>query len=582
MANFVKHTNCNKCGSSDGLAIYSDSSEHCFVCGFTIASDDHKKQNSNYRAKDIKEDMESINDTEKVKQSNKPIITEEENQEIKSQTDVDPKGYRGIRLEISKQFGVRYKYNEEGDVAKVYYPCTMNYELSGYKVRKHPKEFHEHHGVTGKECELAGQFKFKTYNNMVLIVGGEHDQLAAYQMLFDSQKNKNFDPVAVVSPTIGESGAHKQIQSNYAFFNQFKKCIIATDSDEAGQLAAEKIAKVLPRGKVYIMKMRRKDPNAYLFDNETGKVVKSEQDFINDFWNHTPYTPAGIHASTSLYKQALDRMDLEMITLPPFLKKTSQMLGGGIVKKEIFLALAKTSIGKTTLISGLTRHFALNEQKEVIGVLSLEADAGKFSQNLLSYHLRVPLHRMNKEERVLYLERPEIKAEVERLYVKPDGTPTLYVCDDRGANWEQIKEKILEMIIAMGVTVLIVDPYSDLLSGMSVSEQEEVATWFKKIMKEFGITPLIVSHVRKSSGGANSAPLTEDDAQGSSFLVKASGQTIALERDKQAEDPIERNKTTVTILKNRDFSETGPAGIMYYDIQTANLYDFDDFMNGDV
>jgi hypothetical protein len=230
----------------------------------------------------------------------------------------------------------------------------------------------------------------------------------------------------------------------------------------------------------------------------------------------------------------------------------------------------------------LTRHFALNEQKEVIGVLSLEADAGKFSQNLLSYHLGVPLHRMNKEDRVLYLERPDIKAEVERLYVKPDGTPTLYVCDDRGANWEQIKEKILEMIIAMGVTVLIVDPYSDLLSGMSVSEQEEVATWFKKIMKEFGITPLIVSHVRKSSGGANSAPLTEDDAQGSSFLVKASGQTIALERDKQAEDPIERNKTTVTILKNRDFSETGPAGIMYYDIQTANLYDFDDFMNGEV
>ena len=582
MGNFVKHTSCNQCGSSDGLAVYEDSSCHCFVCGFTIASDDHKKENSKYKREEIKEDMELINDITKVKQSTKPIITEAENQEIKSQTGVDPKGYRGIRSEISKQFGVRYSYDEQGEVSKVYYPCTMNYELSGYKVRKHPKEFNQHHGVTGKECELAGQFKFKTYNNMVLIVGGEHDQLAAYQMLSDSQKNKNFDPVAVVSPTIGESGAHKQIQSNYAFFNQFKKCIIATDSDEAGQAAAEKIAKVLPRGKVYIMKMRRKDPNAYLFENETGKVVKAEQDFINDFWNHAPYTPAGIHASTSLYKQALERMDLEMITLPPFLKKTSQMLGGGIVKKEIFLALAKTSIGKTTLISGLTRHFALNEQKEVIGVLSLEADAGKFSQNLLSYHLRVPLHRMSKEERVLYLERPEVKTEVERLYVKPDGTPTLYVCDDRGANWEQIKEKILEMIIAMGVTVLIVDPYSDLLSGMSVSEQEEVATWFKKIMKEFGITPLIVSHVRKSSGGANSAPLTEDDAQGSSFLVKASGQTIALERDKQAEDPIERNKTTVTILKNRDFSETGPAGIMYYDIQTANLYDFDDFMNGEV
>lgn len=133
------------------------------------------------------------------------------------------------------------------------------------------------------------------------------------------------------------------------------------------------------------------------------------------------------------------------------------------------------------------------------------------------------------------------------------------------------------MIISMGVTVLVVDPYSDLLSGMSVGEQEEVATWFKKIMKEYSLTPIIVSHVRKSAGG-QAAALTEDDAQGSSFLVKASGQTIALERDKQNPNPVERNKTTITILKNRDFSETGPAGAMYYDIQTANLYDFDDWV----
>ena len=573
MANFLRHESCPKCGSKDNLAIYDDGSHYCFSeCGNIKISEEFKEAN-----KKGSKNKERMNVD--IKTSSKPIITDEENQKIKSETGADSRGYRGIRTDVSKQFGIRYQYDEEtGDVNKVFYPCTQNYELSGYKVRKHPKDFTQHHGVTGKECDLAGQFKFKTSNNIVLIVGGEHDQLAAFQMLADAQKNKNFDPVAVVSPTIGESGAHKQIQKHYAFFSQFKKCIIATDSDQAGQDAAEKIAKVLPRGKVHIMKMRRKDPNAYIYNNETGKLVGAEQDFINDFWAAVPYTPAGIHASTSLYKQALDRMDLKMITLPSFLKEASEKLGGGIVKKEIFLALAKTSIGKTTLMSGLTRHLALNEPEEIVGVLSLEADAGKFSQNMLSYHLQVPLHRMTKEQRVSYLEREDIKAEVTRLYEKPDGTPTLYVCDDRGAGWEQIKEKILEMIISMGITILIVDPYSDLLSGMSISDQEEVATWFKKIMKEYGITPIIVSHVRKSSGGSQSAPLTEDDAQGSSFLVKAAGQTISLERDKQATDPIERNRTQVNILKNRDFSETGPAGSMYYDIQTANLYDFNDWM----
>ena len=583
MGVFLRHEACDSCGSSDGRAIYEDGSHYCWVCNKGTLSDEAKQSLKEKRKGKVK--VKSMNDTSEetqVVKSAKPAITQEDNQKIKSETGIDPKGYRGIRLDISKQFGVRYEYSEEnGSVTKSYYPCTRGYELSGYKVRKHPKDFSLHFGATGKDCELFGQFKFKTNNNTILIVGGEHDNLAAYQMLSDAQKNKQYDPVAVVSPTIGESGAHKQIQTQYAFFNQFKKCVIAMDSDEAGEAALAKIAKVLPRGKVYVMKMRRKDPNAYIWDKESGKLVGAEQEFINDFWAAQPYTPAGVYASTSLYKAAMDRMDLEMISLPPFMKEASRMFGNGWVKNELALILAKTSIGKTTLMSALTCHLALNEPNEVVGVLSLEADAGKFSQNMLSYHLQTPLHRLSKEERIAFLSREDVQKKVKQLYEKPDGTPTLYVCDDRGAAWEQVKEKLLEMIISMGVTILIVDPYSDLLSGLSVSEQEEVATWFKRVMKEYMITPVVVSHVRKSSGGA-AAPLTEDDAQGSSFLVKASGQTIALERDKQNPDPMERNRTTITILKNRDFSETGPAGSMYYDIATANLYDYDDWVNGDI
>lgn len=559
-------TGCPRCirkgrdFSKDNLHVYGEGKgAYCWSCDFTIPSDEWLEENGEETEEEYEDLMGSYFD-------------KEVNEKIKKQTGTDSKGYRGIRTEISRPFGVRHEYSEEdGSVSATYYPCTEGYDISGYKVRKHPKDFSSPVGETGKECELFGQFRFKTNSHTVVIVGGEHDCLAAFQILSDAQKNKNFDPVAVVSPTIGESGAYKQVQKQYAFFNQFKKCIIAMDDDEAGRAAAEKIAKVLPRGKVYILKMRLKDPNQYIID-------KREQEFVSDFWGAQPYTPAGVHASTALYKAALERMDLDMISLPPFMAKAASMLGNGIVKREITLILAKTSIGKTTLMSGLTQHLALNEQNETVGVLSLEADAGKFSLNLLSYHLQKPLHRMSKEERRDFLERPEIKDKAEKLYVKPDGTPTLYVCDDRGANWEQIKEKVLEMIISMGVTVLVVDPYSDLLSGMSVSEQEEVATWFKKIMKEYGVTPIIVSHVRKSSTGASAGPLTEDDAQGSSFLVKAAGQTISLERDKQSESPVERNRTYINILKNRDFSETGPAGSMYYDIQSANLFDFDEYM----
>lgn len=555
--------------SGDNLMVYGldkngkDRGAFCWSCDYTIPS---------YDKRDGKSDEE-----EEIKIMSYPF-NDAVHQEIKRSTTPDSRWYRGIDPAISKFFGVRHEFDEDNNLLQVFYPTTKNYEIVGYKTRIHPKDFTHPYGEVGKDCDMFGQFRFKTFSDTVVIVGGEHDQQAAYQMLLTVNKDKRYNPVAVVSATVGESATHKQIQTNYAFFNQFKKIIVCMDADEAGRKATEVVVKCLPRGKVYVMNMRRKDPNSYLWEKETNQCVDYTQEFVSDFWAAKPYTPAGVHASTSLYEAALERLDLEMVSLPPFMRTAAAMLGGGLVLKEITLILAKTSIGKTTLISALTRHWALHEPQHILGVMSLEADAAKFSQNMLSYHLKVPLHRMDKEQRKEFLAREDIKEQVKVLYEREDGTPTLYVCDDRGASWEQIKEKMLEMIIAMGVTILVVDPYSDLLSGMSVSEQEEVATWFKKVMKEYGITPIIISHVRKGANGAEAGALTEDDAQGSSFLVKAAGQTIALERDKQAEDPLERNRTRITILKNRDFGETGQAGSMYYDYKTANLYDFDEYI----
>lgn len=575
------HQVCPKCrsegrdNSGDNLVVYGldKESRHkgafCFACDFTIPSVEWLEVND--------ENYEERKEWSIVGRT----FNEEVHNELKENTSLRGLNYRGIKDETSKFYAVRYGISGTGDVEEVYYPATEEYSISGYKVRSHPKDFSDPGpiGETGKGCELFGQWRFKTFTYAVVITGGEHDAMAAYQMLEDSRgrDQKKFDPIAVVSPTIGESGAHKQIQAQYNFFNQFKKIIVCMDNDEAGRKAMEKIVKVLPRGKTYVMSMRRKDPNSYIYDNETGKLLRYEQEFVNDYWNAQPFTPAGVYASTALKKAAMDRADLPIITLPACMDSVSRLSGGGIVKQEIFLMIAKTSIGKTTTMSALTEHLALNEPNETVGVLSLEQDHGKFSLNLLSYHLGKALHRMTKEERQAYL--LENEAKVDALYQREDGTPTLYVCDDRGASWEQIKEKVLEMIIGMGVTLLIVDPYSDLLSGMSVAEQEEVATWFKKIMKEYGVTPIIVSHVRKTANGNKDSALTEDDAQGSSFLVKASGLTVSLERDKQAENPVQRNRTYLNVLKNRDFSETGPAGSMYYDIPTARLHDFEKYLD---
>lgn len=898
MGQFIRKEACPKCTSlgrdhsKDNLAVYEDGSCYCFACHYVKPSQGWLDEHGEKTEEELEEIVGSHFD-------------EAVHEKLKETTGLDTKGYRGIRSDISKFFGVRYSYSEEdGSVTDTYYPSTKGGELVGYKRRIHPKDFTKPLGETGKECDMFMQFRFKTHKDTVLICGGEHDSLASYQMLSDKQKadgKTQWDFTACVSSTTGEPGAWKQAQKQYAFFNQFKKIVLALDNDAAGKEATEKLAKVLPRGKVYVMNLRFKDCNEYLEQGAT-------KEFINDFWGARMYTPAGIHASVDLYKEALDDLDQPKLSLPPFLKTASDMFGGGLVKQEITLILAKTSIGKclgkdtpvllsngrvklvqdietgdtllgpdgssrnvlstvkgreamyrieqdkgityevneshilslvytangskrwkrgevvnievrdylslttterkflkgykasleyfgsgdmfepymfglwladgtsdkaqwtfnkddtevieefnsfckrnnytstlspsadrsgcfspvvsaytswlksngvfgrkhipdeyktlsratrieilsgfldgdgyncgniyevtmkkgqlcddivwiarslglcvrvedkfskcagfagdiyshifikgdltvlnlrlkrkqiksvsdrknnysnirveyigegdyfgfcidgdrlfclgdftvthnTTLLSAMTEHWALNEPNICLGILSLEATAPKYSRNLLSYHLGVPLHRMkDANERAEFLMRPENEAKARNLFTQPDGTPRFYVCDDRGANIEQVKEKILEMVIHMGVDTLLIDPYSDLCSGMTVGEQEELATWVKKLMKEYSVTPIIVSHVRKSASGQNAGPITEDDAQGSSFLVKAAGQTISLERDKMSDDPIERNRTMITILKNRDFSETGPAGSIYYDISTATLHDYD-------
>lgn len=558
------HTGCPRCmhngkdNSKNNLMVYGLDSDmeykgaKCFACDYKIPSIKWLKENG-----EILEEEEEIVGSEFNPEVRKQIV---------ASTGVESRGYRGIKTEYSKFYAVRYEYDEARNVSAVLYPTTIDGALVGFKRRIHPKDFTKPIGQVGKDVELFGQVKFKEHNHTVLITGGEHDVLAARQMLCENM-DKKYEIPAVVCGTTGETSVYKQIQAQYHFINQFKKIIICMDNDKAGEEAFENILKVLPRNKVYLMKMELKDANEYL---DKGR----EKDFVKAFWGAKLYTPAGVYASNTLYEAALECLDAELISLPAFMRTASNMLGGGLIREEITVILAKTSIGKTLLVNEITKHIITHEEKDTLGILSLEATYKKYSRNLLSSFLHIPLHRKTAEEKQKILE--ENRERIQKFYEREDGSPRFYVCDDRGANVEVIKEKVLEMIIHYGVTILVIDPYSDLLSGMDVSQQEELATWMKRILKEFGITIIVISHVKKSSNN-NQEHITEDDAMGSSFLAKGAGITLALERDKQAEDPMERNRTYCYILKNREFSETGSAGSFYYDIKTATLHDYDQY-----
>lgn len=573
MANFIKHTACDNCGSSDGLAHYDDESKFCFVCQYTEVSQEYKEA-----AKSVKKSSKEKNMGNNVKsefedkpKSTKPVITEEDKAAVKAETSIKGNGFRGISDETYKAFGVRHAYDAEtGEVIEQYYPVTQEGLLTGYKVREVPKKFYSK-GRTGADCDMFMQFKFNRGGKYVVITEGEICALSAYQMLseYNRKRGSEFE-IAVVSPTTGAQ-SKKQIANNYKFFDSFDIIVLAYDSDKAGQDASEEVLKVLPKGKVRLMKMRYKDHNEYL---EAGK----DKEYIRDFYDAKAYVPVGVLPSGDLYERIISQSEVGKVPFPPFMKKLNDMFVGGMPLGYIFNIAADTGIGKTTYVNEMIYYWVFNSP-HTIGIVSMELDAGQYGEVLLSRHISRKLSLMDdQDEKIKLLQSEKIREKAKELTINEDGNSRFYLLDNRDGSVEEIQDTIEELVVACGCKIIICDPLQDVIESLSNEEQAMFMKWAKGFIKSHGITFVFINHMRKGDDNDNS----EQRIMGSSTIIKSAAANIILKRDKLSQDETVRNTTTVTVTKNRICGLTGPAGATYYDNQTHTLHDLDSFLNGEI
>jgi archaellum biogenesis ATPase FlaH len=576
MAEFKYHTRCDKCGSKDNLAVYSDGSYFCFsYCGNKSASQEYiaslednnksKSKRNNFKStKEKEEDME-------VKAS-KPAITDEERDKIKLNTESSGFGFRGISDEIYKHFGVRHLVDDD-NVLEQYYPVTQEGNLTGYKVREVPKNFRSI-GRTGADCELFGQFRFNRGGKYVLIVEGEVDQLSAYQMLKDYANGKGGEyETAVVSPTTG-ANSHKQIAGQYKFFDSFDNIILCYDNDKAGKEAAEKIIQVLPKGKVKVMKMTYKDPNEYL-TNDAARL------FIRHFYDAETYVPVGVVASNQISDDMRTELSVQKIPLPPFMHKLQSMMAGGIPLGRIVNLGSASGTGKSTITDEIIYYMLFNSPHKV-GIVTLESTAGQYGVKLLSRHIRRKLELLDNETVLRLMETEEVKAKEVELFSDPTGAPRFYLVDDRDGDVEDIRSAIENLIIACQCKVVILDPVSDIIAALPNEEQENFMAWQKGMVKSHQVTFLNVCHTRKTGSGQKAGSvggdLHEEDMIGSSSIYKSAACNLMFTRNKEAEDEIARNTTIMKATKIRWTGKTGIAGQYYYDNESHTLFDLDDWL----
>jgi twinkle protein len=569
MANFIKHTKCEYCGSSDANALYDDGSSHCFSCRKTIGSDGYKSEAKESVVRKYVRKDEQVQTT-KV---SKPVITEEQKNEIKEQTTLKCYGYRGISDSITQYFRVRHSIDDRDDVISQYYPVTQEGQLTGYKVRDNPKDFRSI-GRTGAECELFGQFLFNRGGKYLIITEGEIDALSAYQMMkaYADARNSPFE-TAVVSPTTGANSS-RQLANNYRFFDSFENIILCYDNDKVGKEAAIEAVKVLPKGKVKMMNLKYKDANEYL-ENNAG------DQFVRDFYNAETYTPVGVLGSGQLYEKILQQAQIARVAFPPFMNQLNDMLVGGIPLGHIINIAAGTGIGKTSLVNEMIYHWVFHSPHK-IGIVSMELDAGQYGETLLSRHIQKKI-ALIKDDAVKQrmLTSDEVKNKAHELFF--DGEEhRFYLLDNRDGSIEEIQDTIEELVISCGCKIVVLDPLQDILDGLTNEEQALFMKWSKGIIKSHGVSLIFINHVRKSPSGAasssNGGKYSEEEIQGSSTIIKSASANILLSRDKTNDDPIIRNTTTIMLSKNRICGITGPAGEIYYDNETHTLHNKAEFL----
>ena len=540
---------------------------HCFACGWTIPSEEHMEKSGWGYEYDEEFDNMGLE------------FNKEVHDKLKENTGLDSKGYRGILPETSKFFGNRYEYSETtGEVVKTYYPVTDKYEISGYKVRSHPKDFRNPLGTVGKDCDFYGQFRFKTHTGICVIVGGEIDQNSAYQMLKTQQKDKRYDEIAVVSSTVGEGAAFKQAQGQYEFLNQFKKVIIAMDNDEAGKAAMEALAEVLPKGKVYVMNMRRKDPNSYIWDKDRDQSVNFVSEFVSDFWAAKPYTPEGVKSAGESFDEIEDELLKPRITLPPYMHKMQEMMGGGVIQGRILNVIGDTSGGKSTHINRMVHHW-IYHSPVIPTIISLEATAGQYLLEMLSVHLEKNLRwSMDDRELIHWIKSEQGQKIKQELCFKDDGTPRFYLIDNRDKSIKELEKQMEKLNQKHGSKLFVIDVLTDLLRGSKEEHAEDHMDWQRNMNKN-GVTICNLLHTRKpgQSPDGKTRKVTEFDALGTGSFVQSAAYNIVINRDKLAEDPLVKNTTEAELPKCRG-GKTGSAGEWYYDFMKMTCYDKEDYL----
>lgn len=510
---------CPSCGSKDNLARYDDGHAHCFSPG------------CGYREKPTGEAPTQ----QRERGSMSGLVTGE----------VKPLLKRGINEETCAKFGYIVGQKASGEKVQL-----APYFKDGKLVAQHYRTAAKDFGWIGdsKDVDLFGQHLWRDAGKMVVITEGEIDAMTVSQL----QGNK----WPVVSLPNGAQSAKKCVARALEWLENFDSVILMFDMDEPGRIAVEECAQLFKPGKCKVASLPLKDANEMLLAGRGAEVIDA-------VWGAKEFRPDGIVTLADLK----DDLNKTIENGLPWVFPTLNELTHGRRYGELYAVGAGTGVGKTDVLTQQV-EYDISVLKQPVGLFFLEQTPVETGKRLAGKHANKLFHIPGAG-----WTQDELHVAVDKLI----GAGNCYLYDSWGATeWDSIKSRIRFLRHAQGVRIF----YLDHLTALAAAEDDE-RTALERIMsemaalaKELQVVIIFVSHLATPEGKPHEegGRVMIRHFKGSRAIGFWSHYMIGLERDQQAPDEKERQRTTVRLLKARfDGSKTGSTFFLGYDVTTGRL-----------
>ena len=520
---FLHHGPCDSCGSSDANASYSNGTHFCFAC-----------------SKWTKDDDATLTVTTRTRGNRMDLLAYEYQALAK----------RKIPDTIARQYRYGIGQDKYGVMCHIANYFNDEKEIVAQKLRYPDKTF-KFIGDT-KDATLFGQQLWGGTGKKVVITEGELDALSV-ATAFDGK-------YPVVSVKGGSNSAKKEIAQQLKWLTGHEEIYLWFDNDEAGRQAVAECVTILPADKVRIIRHPdHKDASDVL-------VYKGKAGVVNAFYNAERYQPDDIVRPLDLIDSVAEPIE---IGFPYCYSKLTSMLYGRRFG-EVVVVGAGVSVGKTDF---------------VMSQLAFDLKEGwKVATFMLEQSTKETLLRAAGKVDGIHYHLPNANPDKDKLIATVTSfQDNLFMFDNFGSNdWTTISDKIRYMYHNYGCRIVYIDNLTA-LNAHATDERRNLDALMAEvagIAKELDIWVLLVSHLNPpKSGPSHEAGGTTEQGQftGSRAIMRWAYAMFGIERNTLHEDPIERNKGLIRVLKDRfSGAATGKTVGFLYDKDTGIVHQLDE------